>query len=91
MAIDTNALAEAIAKAAEEYERQYGHLPSGARVTLSKQDTAVALELAKQELARKTSANQDLAIIAKAIQKQGQTHAQAVLQTLNENPDLYQV
>jgi hypothetical protein len=40
MAVDTDKLAKAIAEAAEEYERQYGHLPSKAKVTLSKSDAA---------------------------------------------------
>jgi hypothetical protein len=37
--VDTDKLAKAIAEAAEEYERQYGRLPSKAKVTLSKSDT----------------------------------------------------
>jgi hypothetical protein len=40
MSVDTDKLAKAIAEAAEEYERQYGHLPSKAKVTLSKRDTS---------------------------------------------------
>ena|SRR6266540_1036537 len=39
MAIDTSKLAKAIAEAAREYERQYGHLPAKARVTLSKSES----------------------------------------------------
>ena len=39
MAVDTDKLAKAIAEAAKEYERQYGHLPGKAKVTPSKSDT----------------------------------------------------
>jgi hypothetical protein len=39
MSVDVDKLAKAIAEAAEEYERQYGHLPSKAKITLSKSDT----------------------------------------------------
>ena len=38
MSFDTDRLAKAIAEAAEAYERQYGHPPRKAKVTLSKTD-----------------------------------------------------
>ncbi len=108
MAIETDKLAKAIAEAAEEYERKYGHPPAKARVTLSKSDsstdtteTLTAFEkmqlhatedevLAKEELISKTQGNRRLAQVAKSIQKRGQTTAQAVLEALNSNPELYQ-
>jgi hypothetical protein len=100
MAIDVNKIAKEIAEAAEAYEKQYGHLPSRARVTLSKSDMAVAYELAKQEreqadrreLLRKAQANRQLDTVAEVIQvRDGGSHAQSVAKALDENPDLYQV
>jgi hypothetical protein len=90
MAIDVNKIAKEIQEAAEAYERQYGRLPSRARVTLSKEDTAVAYEIAKQELAHKTRANRQLDEVAEVIQvRDGGSHAQSVAKALDENPGLY--
>ena len=44
----------------------------------------------KRELIAKTQANRHLAQVSKTIQKPGQSHAQAVLEALNSNPELYQ-
>jgi hypothetical protein len=54
MAVDIDKLAKAIAKAAEEYEKRYGHLPSNAKVTLSKNDSSPEV-LSKAEEAREIS------------------------------------
>ena len=103
MAVDTDKLAKAIAEAAEEYERQYGRLPSKAKVTLSKSDeqlvpegyAIVKREEAKAEVIRKTVGN--LALAEKAEARLGElrkadpltTYEEAVSVVLDENPDLY--
>jgi hypothetical protein len=98
-AIDTDKLAKAIAEAAEEYERQHGHLPSKARVTLSKSERQdlvktyqeLSNEDAKREVIRKYAGNLDLAEAAEAIQKRdGGTYEAAVLVALEDDPELYQ-
>jgi len=44
----------------------------------------------KRALISKINAMKHLDQVSKSIQKQGQTHAQAVLEALNSNPELYQ-
>ena len=105
MAVDVDKLAEAIAKAAKEYEQKYGYLPSSAHCTLSKSQTAVDTRLQPDEyhdvynavheqeattaIISKTEAIRELRDVAKSIRKQGQTHAQAVLAALENDPSLY--
>jgi hypothetical protein len=90
MAVDTDKLAKAIAEAAEEYERIYGHLPSKAKVTFSKADS-IDQAMERVRIAKAAEAREDVEIVAKVIQQQHPelSHAQAVSKVLEIRPQWY--
>lgn len=91
MAMNVDKLAKAIAEAAEEYEQQYGHLPSKAKVTLSKADS---LDQAMQQvrIAKAREAQEDVEIVARVIRQHHPelSHAQAVSKALEARPEWYE-
>jgi hypothetical protein len=90
MAVDTDKLAKAIAQAAEEYEKQYGHLPSKAKVTLSKSDS-ISQTMQRVRIAKAREAREDVEIVAKVVQQYHPelSHAQAVSKVLEIRPEWY--
>ena len=97
MSVDVDALAKAIAEAAEEYEKQYGHPPSKARVTLSKAEAAFADQVAedwhqeRQRISKADEAREDLDTIARVVRHHHPelSHAQVVTKALEAYPQLY--